>query len=61
LDVAGAFSQPQIRDGDFVGPMSTPAGDVAAMRTPLVIDGTRPHVRRGPRRFAEDTDEIFGD
>jgi crotonobetainyl-CoA:carnitine CoA-transferase CaiB-like acyl-CoA transferase len=41
--------------------MSTPAGDVAAMNTPLVIDGTRPYVRRGPRRFAEDTDEIFGD
>jgi crotonobetainyl-CoA:carnitine CoA-transferase CaiB-like acyl-CoA transferase len=61
LDVAGAFAQGQIRDGDFVGPMSTSAGDVNAMRTPLVIDGTRPSIRRGPRRFNEDTDEIFGD
>jgi crotonobetainyl-CoA:carnitine CoA-transferase CaiB-like acyl-CoA transferase len=61
LDVAGAFHQAQIRVGDFVGPMTTPAGDVATMRTPLVIDGTRPPVRRGPRRFGEDTVEIFGD
>jgi crotonobetainyl-CoA:carnitine CoA-transferase CaiB-like acyl-CoA transferase len=60
LDVAGAFRQAQIRDGDFVGPMDTPAGEVVTMRTPLVIDGSRPHIRRGPRRFGEDTDEIFG-
>jgi crotonobetainyl-CoA:carnitine CoA-transferase CaiB-like acyl-CoA transferase len=59
LDVAGAFDQAQIREGDFVGPMTTPAGEVTAMRTPLVIDGTRPSIRRGPRRFGEDTDEIF--
>jgi crotonobetainyl-CoA:carnitine CoA-transferase CaiB-like acyl-CoA transferase len=61
LDVAGAFAQTQIRDGDFVGSMTAPAGDVAVMRTPLVIDGTRPRVRRGPRRFGEDTAEIFTD
>lgn len=60
LDVAGAFAQPQIRDGDFVGPMDTPGGEVAAMRTPLVIDGARPSIRRGPRRMAEDSEEIFG-
>jgi crotonobetainyl-CoA:carnitine CoA-transferase CaiB-like acyl-CoA transferase len=61
LDVAGAFAQAQIRDGDFVGPMHAPAGEVATMQTPLVIDGVRPQVRRGPRRFGEDTEEIFGD
>ena len=61
LDVAGAFDQAQIRDGDFVGPMGTPAGEVSTMRTPLVIDGVRPIVRRGPRRMGEDSDEIFGD
>jgi crotonobetainyl-CoA:carnitine CoA-transferase CaiB-like acyl-CoA transferase len=60
LGVADAFSQDQIRDGDFVGPMETPGGEVPAMRTPLVIDGVRPTIRRGPRRFAEDTLEIFG-
>jgi crotonobetainyl-CoA:carnitine CoA-transferase CaiB-like acyl-CoA transferase len=60
LDVAGAFAQDQIAHGDFVGTMSTPAGDVSTMRTPLLIDGTRPHVRRGPRRMGDDNDEIFG-
>jgi crotonobetainyl-CoA:carnitine CoA-transferase CaiB-like acyl-CoA transferase len=61
LDVAGAFAQTQIRDGDFVGSIAAPAGEVAVMRTPLVIDGTRPRVRRGPRRLGEDTAEIFTD
>jgi crotonobetainyl-CoA:carnitine CoA-transferase CaiB-like acyl-CoA transferase len=61
LDVAAAFDQEQIRDGDFVGPMETPGGDVSTMRSPLVIDGRRPAVRRGPRRLGEDTKEIFGD
>jgi hypothetical protein len=31
------------------------------MRTPLVIDGTRPSIRRGPRRIGQDSEEIFGD
>lgn len=59
FDVAGAFSQAQVRDGDFLGAMSTPAGDTTAMRTPLRIDGVRPGIRRGPRRQGEDTDEVF--
>jgi crotonobetainyl-CoA:carnitine CoA-transferase CaiB-like acyl-CoA transferase len=53
LDVAGAFGQAQIRDGDFVGMMEAPAGEVATMRTPLVIDGTRPTIRP---RFVGDPD-----
>lgn len=57
--VADAFAQPQIVDGDFLGVMSTPAGDTTAMRTPLLIDGARPPIRRGPRRLGEDTSEIF--
>jgi crotonobetainyl-CoA:carnitine CoA-transferase CaiB-like acyl-CoA transferase len=61
LDVAGAFDQEQIRLGDFVGTMDTPGGAVAAMRTPLVIDGLRPRIRRGPRRLGEDSQEILGD
>jgi hypothetical protein len=40
--------------------MSTPGGDVLTTRTPLLIDGVRPPVRRGPRRMGEDNDEIFG-
>jgi glutaryl-CoA transferase len=60
LDVAGAFAQPQVRDGDFVGEMSTPAGPTRAMRTPIVVDGARPAIRRGPRRRGEDTAELFG-
>ncbi len=61
LDVAGAFAQPQIRDGDFVGLMSTPSGEVKTMRSPLLIDGERLAIRRGPRRLGEDTHEIFRD
>ncbi len=59
LDVAGAFGQPQVRDGDFLGSMSTPHGETRAMRTPLLIDGVRPPLRRGPRRFGEDTAEFW--
>jgi crotonobetainyl-CoA:carnitine CoA-transferase CaiB-like acyl-CoA transferase len=60
LDVAGAFAQTQVRGGDFVGTMDAPAGEVATMRTPLVIDERRPPIRRGPRRQGEDSDEVFG-
>ncbi|HEY5092429.1 MAG TPA: CoA transferase [Acidimicrobiales bacterium] len=59
LDVAGAFAQEQIAAGDFLDTMSSPAGDLATMRTPLVVNGQRPHVRRGPRALGEDTREIF--
>jgi crotonobetainyl-CoA:carnitine CoA-transferase CaiB-like acyl-CoA transferase len=59
-DVAGAFDQAQIREGDFLGTMDTPAGATLAMRTPLLVDGVRPALRRGPRRFGEDTEEVFG-
>jgi crotonobetainyl-CoA:carnitine CoA-transferase CaiB-like acyl-CoA transferase len=59
FDVAGAFSQAQIRDGDFLGTMSTPAGETRAMRTPLVIDGVRPPIRSGPRGLGQDTGEVF--
>jgi len=34
---------------------------VTTMRTPLVIDGTRPAIRRGPRQLGEDSDAIFDD
>jgi glutaryl-CoA transferase len=61
FDVAGAFDQAQVRDGDFVGPMETPAGEVSTMRSPLVIDGRRAPIRRGPRRLGEDSDEVYGD
>jgi crotonobetainyl-CoA:carnitine CoA-transferase CaiB-like acyl-CoA transferase len=61
LDVAGAFAQPQIRDGDFVGSMSTPSGEVKTMRSPLLIDGERLAIRRGPRRLGEDTRAILQD
>jgi crotonobetainyl-CoA:carnitine CoA-transferase CaiB-like acyl-CoA transferase len=61
LDVTGAFAQPQIRDGDFVGLMSTPSGEVKTMRSPLLIDGERLAIRRGPRRLGEDTRAILRD
>ncbi len=61
LDIAGAFAQPQIRDGDFVGLMSTPSGEVKTMRSPLLIDGERLAIRRGPRRLGEDTRAILRD
>lgn len=61
LDVAGAFAQEQIREGDFVGEMSSPAGPLTTMRTPLLIEGVRPSIRSGPRRQGEDTESIFDD
>jgi crotonobetainyl-CoA:carnitine CoA-transferase CaiB-like acyl-CoA transferase len=61
LDVAGAFAQAQIVEGDFVGMMSTPAGEIATMRSPLRIDGVRPPIRSGPRGLGEDTERILGD
>lgn len=60
-DVAGAFGQAQIAEGDLVGTMSTPHGETRAVRTPLRVDGRRPVIRRGPRRQGEDSDEVFGD
>jgi crotonobetainyl-CoA:carnitine CoA-transferase CaiB-like acyl-CoA transferase len=60
LDVAAAFAQPQVRDGDFLASMKTPGGETLTMCTPLVIDGTRPPIRRGPRRLGEDTDDVLG-
>ena len=59
-DVPDAFAQPQIAKGDFVGAMDTPAGVTRAMRSPLIVDGRRPPIRRGPRRFGEDTEELLG-
>jgi crotonobetainyl-CoA:carnitine CoA-transferase CaiB-like acyl-CoA transferase len=59
FDVADAFAQEQIAAGDFLGTMSSPAGELTTMRTPLVVDGQRPPVRRGPRALGEDTREIF--
>ena len=61
LDVAGAFAQETITQGDFVGEMSSPHGPVRAMRSPLRIDGVRPALRSGPRRLGEDTAELLGD
>ena len=60
VDVAGAFDQPQVRDGDFVGMMSSPAGELRAMRTPLLVNGVRPPIRSGPRRLGEDNLELLG-
>lgn len=60
LDVAQAFAQEQITQGDFVGTMIAPAGETRTMRTPLRIDGQRPSIRSGPRALGQDTDELFG-
>lgn len=61
LDVAGAFEQAAVREGDFLGQMSTPYGAVTTMRSPLRIDGERPRVRSGPRRLGEDNAELMGE
>jgi crotonobetainyl-CoA:carnitine CoA-transferase CaiB-like acyl-CoA transferase len=60
LDVAGAFDQAQIAEGDFVGVMGSPSGETRVMRSPLRIDGVRPPIRRGPRALGEDSEELFG-
>jgi crotonobetainyl-CoA:carnitine CoA-transferase CaiB-like acyl-CoA transferase len=59
FNVADAFGQEQIATGDFLGTMSSPAGELTTMRTPLLVDGQRPYVRRGPRALGQDTREIF--
>jgi crotonobetainyl-CoA:carnitine CoA-transferase CaiB-like acyl-CoA transferase len=61
LDVAGAFAQETIAEGDFVGEITTPHGNVRAMRSPLRIDGVRPALRSGPRRLGEDTADLLSD
>ncbi len=60
-DVADAFAQPQIAGEDFVDVMDSPAGPTRAMRSPLLVDGHRPPIRRGPRRLGEDTAEVLGE
>ena len=60
LTVAQAFDQDQIANGDFLGQMDAPGGPTRAMRTPLVIDGVRPPLRRGPRRRGQDSQELLG-
>jgi len=60
LDVAGAFDQVTVREGDFVGEMDTAHGPVRTMRSPLLIDGERPGLRSGPRRLGQDTDDVLG-
>ena len=59
LDVAAAFNQPTIHNGDFLGQMDTPNGRVMAMRSPLKIDGIRPPIRTGPRELGQDNSELF--
>lgn len=60
-DVPDAFSQAQIKDGDFVVTTDGPHGAFATMASPLRLNGVRPPVRRGPRAFAQDQDEVLGD
>lgn len=58
LDVAGALAQPQVAGGDLVGETDAPAGSLRMIRSPLLIDGARPPLRRGPRRLGDDNDQI---
>ena len=57
--VSSAFAQPQIAHGDFVVTTDSPAGALRMMSSPLTLDGKRPRVRRGPRRFGQDS-ALFG-
>ena len=57
--VSSAFAQQQIADGDFVVTTESPAGALRMMASPLTLDGRRPLVRRGPRRFGQDSG-LFG-
>ena len=59
LDVLEALDQPQIRDGDFVGTVTLPAGELATLKSPLRIDGIRPDIRTAPRRLGQDN-EVLG-
>ncbi|MEI6710664.1 MAG: CoA transferase [Actinomycetota bacterium] len=59
LDVAGAFSQEVIVDGDFVSESDSSFGKLRTMGTPLLIDGKRPQVRQGPHQFGEDNTELL--
>jgi crotonobetainyl-CoA:carnitine CoA-transferase CaiB-like acyl-CoA transferase len=59
LDVAGAFAQEAIANGDFVLEVDSSFGSFKSMSTPLLVDGKRPTIRRGPRQLGEDNDELL--
>lgn len=59
LDVAGALAQDQVAGGDLVQAMDAPGGTTRVVASPLLLDGRRPAVRRGPRALGEDSDELF--
>lgn len=59
LDVAGAFDQQVITGGDFVPEIESSFGPFRTMSTPLLVDGKRPTIRRGPRQLGEDNDELL--
>ncbi len=57
-NVADAFAQDHVRDGSFVTETDAPAGRIGMMRSPLILDGVRPDIRRGPRRLGEDNSDF---
>lgn len=61
LDVAGAFAQPEIANGDFIQETDSSFGLLRSMRSPLLVDGERPAIRRGPRQLGEDNAELLND
>jgi crotonobetainyl-CoA:carnitine CoA-transferase CaiB-like acyl-CoA transferase len=61
LDVAGAFNQEEISEGDFVSEIDSSFGTFKTMRTPLLVDGSRPKIRRGPRQLGEDNESLLHD
>ena len=61
LDVAGAFDQAEISEGDFVSEVDSSFGKFRTMKSPLLVDGVRPDIRRGPRQLGEDNDDLLGD
>lgn len=58
FDVADALAQEQVRDGDLLGDTDAPAGRVTMVRSPLRVDGVRPPLRSGPRRFGQDNEQF---
>jgi crotonobetainyl-CoA:carnitine CoA-transferase CaiB-like acyl-CoA transferase len=61
LDVEGAFTQEQIAEGDFVQEVDSSFGNFKTMRTPLLIEGVRPEIRRGPHQLGEDNEGLLND
>lgn len=58
-DLAAVLSDPQIRAAGLVQEVDTPAGPLRLVGSPLLVDGVRAQVRRGPPTLGQHTDQVL--